>query len=235
METQDESKKGLDYYLSTQYQINLTKREEDDEEYWFAEIPDLPGCYSHGSTPDEAVEQLADAKATWIESCLADGYEVPEPFDVRGFSGKLSLRIPKSLHRKISETARTEGVSLNQYILSCLSTGIGADEQLKEVRLANRRIVDSHGQLERLVEMLVQAQTTRASWPPAPWEGFPHVGTASGITYITPIGDAGITIQGVSIPGGAIQLHDSHDTHFVDLADNADLFTHRSLRQGSIR
>jgi antitoxin HicB len=138
MTRENDVQKTLDHYLTIQYQIQLTKREEDDGAYWVAEIPDLPGCYSHGATPDEAVEQLADAKASWIESHLADGYEVPDPVDVRGFSGKLSLRIPKSLHRKISEMARTEGVSLNQYILSCLATGLGADEQLREVRLANR-------------------------------------------------------------------------------------------------
>ena len=32
-------------------------------------------------------------------------------------SGKISLRIPKSLHTKLTEQARLEGVSLNQYCL----------------------------------------------------------------------------------------------------------------------
>jgi antitoxin HicB len=31
------------------------------------------------------------------------------------------LRMPKSLHRRLSETAEREGVSLNQYILSLVS------------------------------------------------------------------------------------------------------------------
>ncbi len=33
------------------------------------------------------------------------------------YSGKLSLRIPKSLHRELVEAAEREGVSLNQYAL----------------------------------------------------------------------------------------------------------------------
>jgi Uncharacterized protein encoded in hypervariable junctions of pilus gene clusters len=36
-------------------------------------------------------------------------------------SGKLSLRIPRSLHAKLKEQARLEGVSLNQYALYKLS------------------------------------------------------------------------------------------------------------------
>ena len=32
------------------------------------------------------------------------------------FSGKLSLRIPRELHRELTEAAKTNGVSLNQYI-----------------------------------------------------------------------------------------------------------------------
>lgn len=40
---------------------------------------------------------------------------------VSEYSGKISLRIPKSLHKKLAEEARAEGVSLNQYALYKLS------------------------------------------------------------------------------------------------------------------
>ena len=33
------------------------------------------------------------------------------------YSGKISLRVPKSLHRDLSESAKFEGISLNQFIL----------------------------------------------------------------------------------------------------------------------
>lgn len=33
------------------------------------------------------------------------------------FSGKLNIRIPKSLHCKLSQEAKRDGVSLNQYII----------------------------------------------------------------------------------------------------------------------
>lgn len=36
---------------------------------------------------------------------------------LEGYSGKLVLRIPRSLHRELKEAAEMEGVSLNQYML----------------------------------------------------------------------------------------------------------------------
>ena len=38
-----------------------------------------------------------------------------------GYSGKLVLRIPRSLHKHLKEEAEIEGVSLNQYMLYKLS------------------------------------------------------------------------------------------------------------------
>jgi len=45
----------------------------------------------------------------------------PLPSSDNSYSGKLLVRMPKSLHRRLAETAEREGVSLNQYIVSLLS------------------------------------------------------------------------------------------------------------------
>ena len=37
--------------------------------------------------------------------------------DEIGYSGKISLRVPKSLHKELVESAKKEGISLNQFIL----------------------------------------------------------------------------------------------------------------------
>lgn len=113
--------KDMTYYLSLPYSISLLKQEEGGEEYWVAEVPDLPGCMADGSTPDEAISSLEDAKQAWIESHIEDGYEVPEPSESRGYSGRLLLRLPKSLHRRLTQEAQRENVSLNQLIVSMLS------------------------------------------------------------------------------------------------------------------
>ncbi len=41
------------------------------------------------------------------------------------YSGKFSLRLPKSLHRDLAQLAKQDGSSLNQYVNSVLSRDAG--------------------------------------------------------------------------------------------------------------
>jgi len=93
----------------------------DPEGGYVAEVRDLPGCVSQGETPDEALAMIADAKAAWIRSAYAHGDPVPAPSADISYSGKLLLRMPRSLHRRLAEKASYEGVSLNQEVVSLLS------------------------------------------------------------------------------------------------------------------
>lgn len=54
--------------------------------YWSAEdavfvvdVPELPGCMAHGSTPSDAVAAAQDAIDLWVETAAAAGRPVPEP------------------------------------------------------------------------------------------------------------------------------------------------------------
>lgn len=79
---------------------------------------------SDGETVEEAITNINDAKKCWIETCLELGRDIPEP-TTDDFSGQLRLRMPKSLHKALSEKAKAENVSLNQLILYQLARGVG--------------------------------------------------------------------------------------------------------------
>lgn len=67
---------------------------------------------------EEEAASLAEAEA------MDDGTTVSLEAlkrELGGFSGRLVLRIPKSLHKLLKEEADVEGVSLNQYMLYKLS------------------------------------------------------------------------------------------------------------------
>lgn len=67
---------------------------------------------------EEEAASLAEAEA------MDDGTTVSLEAlkrELDGFSGRLVLRIPKSLHKLLKEEADVEGVSLNQYMLYKLS------------------------------------------------------------------------------------------------------------------
>jgi predicted RNase H-like HicB family nuclease len=44
-----------------------------------AAVPDLPGCMSDGETPEEALANVRDAIAAWIDEARALGREIPPP------------------------------------------------------------------------------------------------------------------------------------------------------------
>lgn len=108
----------VEHYLSLNYRTSVCRDEEGD---YIVEVDDLPGCTADGSTPGEAFENLRHAMRSWIESRLAAGLVVPEPRQTEAYSGKFLVRIPKFLHRRLTEQARLERVSLNQYVVSLLS------------------------------------------------------------------------------------------------------------------
>lgn len=117
--------KDFEYYENLDYEIKLRKLSEEEGGGWFAQIPILPGCISDGESVEECLANLEDAKRGWIETCMDLGREVPEPSKVSDFSGQLRVRMPKSLHQALSEKAKEENISLNQFILYQLSRGIG--------------------------------------------------------------------------------------------------------------
>ena len=118
------SEKTLNYYMSLPYDIVITPSPEGG---YVAKIPDLPGCITQGETRLEVLEMIEDAKLCWLEAALDLGESIDEP-DWDLYNGRLRLRIPKSLHRKLGESAKREGVKLNQLAIYLMASGIG--EQL---------------------------------------------------------------------------------------------------------
>ena len=111
--------KTVEYYMSLPYKIELYP---DIEEGGYAvACPELPGCISCGETVEECIESIEDAKLAWITACLEDGYEIPEPNNKEKYSGQFKIRMPKSLHKKLAEQSKSEGISMNQYCIYLLS------------------------------------------------------------------------------------------------------------------
>jgi predicted HicB family RNase H-like nuclease len=97
-----------------------------DEDAYRAEILEFPGCIAVGDTDVEALQSLSEVAINWIEAALEMGQEIPQPMEnPDGYSGKLVLRMPRSLHRKAAFVAQREGVSLNQFIVNSLAEQIG--------------------------------------------------------------------------------------------------------------
>ena len=111
--------KTIDYYMKLPYKMEIVP--DKDEGGFVALFPDLPGCITIGDTIEEAVQNIVDAKREWLEAELENGAAIPEPEELKEYSGQFKLRLPRSLHRQLAEHSKREGVSMNQYCVYLLS------------------------------------------------------------------------------------------------------------------
>lgn len=113
--------KGVKEYLELPYNYIIQPVKDESGFYFYAHVLELDGCQSTGETFEEAYNNLREAMEGWIEAKIEGGFDVPLPVGYDNFSGKFVVRIPKSLHYRLSVEAEQEGVSLNQYALYKLS------------------------------------------------------------------------------------------------------------------
>jgi antitoxin HicB len=62
-----------------EYRIVVEPLPPEEGGGFIATVPDLPGCMSDGATPEEAVSNVQDAIATWIEAAQDMGHPIPKP------------------------------------------------------------------------------------------------------------------------------------------------------------
>ena len=113
---------------------------EDDGTY-SADILEFPGCFAEGRSPDEAYANLEKVAESWIEAALGQGQEIPEPIEAHDYSGRIALRIPKSIHKQAAKFAEMDDTSLNQFFLTAIAARVGAEdfvERLSQRIEANR-------------------------------------------------------------------------------------------------
>jgi len=120
----EEIKRELEYYYGLPYTIIVERWDDGEGPYWLARVVELPHCIIHGDTPEVAVSEIEGVKRDWIKSNLERGLNIPEPIPHKN-SGQISLRIPPSLHKMLSDRAVAEGVSLNQYMNAALARAVG--------------------------------------------------------------------------------------------------------------
>jgi antitoxin HicB len=100
----------------------------DETGGYYAEILEFPGCFAEGDSVEETYRELQNAAESWIEVRLSQGLEVPPPSSSLDFSGTVSLRIPRSIHKRAALMAERDRTSLNTYLVSAVANRIGADD-----------------------------------------------------------------------------------------------------------
>lgn len=113
--------------MKTRYPFNIRELSNEEGGGYLIEFPDLPGCMSDGETIDEAIANGQDAIVAWIEAATEMGKPIPKPGELESQSGKWVQRVPKSIHLRLVNRARDEGVSLNTLVITMLSESLACE------------------------------------------------------------------------------------------------------------
>ena len=65
--------------MTLEYAVRIERLAESDGGGYLATVPDLPGCMSDGDTPEDALKNVQEAIASWIEAAKEWKMEIPEP------------------------------------------------------------------------------------------------------------------------------------------------------------
>jgi len=148
-------KKDLKYFKSLKYKMVVEYL--TDESIYLISFPDLPGCLMHGDDLNEAINKALVVKDEWVETAFEKGWAIPEPSIPLETSGRLTLRIPKSMQKKVIDRAEEEGVSQNQLIVTFIAEGL----ERFSIKESINEIIDTQNKIfERISVQSTQAITS---------------------------------------------------------------------------
>ncbi|EOV4177724.1 toxin-antitoxin system HicB family antitoxin [Yersinia enterocolitica] len=106
-----------------EYTISVKHERDEGEWVYVARVDEIPDIVEFADTAEFARELAIDTISTAQNLCAEQGIPFPEPKTISSTSsGRITLRMAKSLQNRLVNQADREGVSLNSYIVTCLSS-----------------------------------------------------------------------------------------------------------------
>lgn len=123
-------------YDAEAYSIFIRKENIEGDFLYVARASEFSDLEEYGDTYEEAHKLILESISTAQDWALEEGRAFPAPKEVddNAYSGRITLRFPKSLHKKLAESANGDGVSLNTYICALLSFEQGYINKLRDAR-----------------------------------------------------------------------------------------------------
>lgn len=118
----------------SKYTIEIRLGEFEDETCYEAKVKELPNLAEYADTYEEAYALALDSIETLAEMYAELGRNFPEPLQNKeaDYSGRVTLRLPRSLHQNLAIKAEEETVSLNALLTNVLASYVGFGTQFKQ-------------------------------------------------------------------------------------------------------
>ena len=112
--------------MENPFKYRIVTEWSDEDGAFVARVPALgAGCMAHGMTEGDATKEARKAAQLMLEVWAEDRRSPPPQDASPDYSGQLRLRLPKTMHERISQMATAEGVSLNTLLLTLIAQGFG--------------------------------------------------------------------------------------------------------------
>ena len=99
---------------------------KDPESDYGTEVPDLPGCYSAGTTLSEALEETREAIYAHLEGMAKDGEVAPEPSDLSNiqaaddYADAIAFAAVEIDFNKVSVETERVNITLPKWLISSI-------------------------------------------------------------------------------------------------------------------
>jgi predicted HicB family RNase H-like nuclease len=103
----------------------------DADAGYVATCPEFPGLSAVMPSADAALAELRVVLEGALDIYREEGWELPPAEVASAYSGQFRLRVPPALHAELARGAERDGVSLNSYIVTCLSRYLGRQDGIQ--------------------------------------------------------------------------------------------------------
>ena len=115
-----------------EYNIITRRVVVDGQTLFEARVKEFPDVREYAEDLMEAYELVVDTIQGTAEVFEGQNRALPDPMVPQDeFSGRITLRLPKSLHRLLSTIAEDEGISLKQFLVNVLACRGGVHRGIK--------------------------------------------------------------------------------------------------------
>lgn len=111
---------------------------DPERKVFLARAPELEHCSAEGATRAEAIARLEEEIDAQLANMLSHGSTPPRAVDEESFSGEISAKVSKVLHRELTFQARSEGIELDHLVGELLAAAMESRKQSRGMRSGNR-------------------------------------------------------------------------------------------------
>jgi antitoxin HicB len=106
-----------------EFRITVRPLSKEEGGGYLVEYPEIPGCMSDGESIEEAIANGREALRDCLEVFKESGRKAPRPSIE---PAQWRQRLPRTLYLKLTERARSEGVSINSLVTAMIAEAIGS-------------------------------------------------------------------------------------------------------------